>query len=300
MIKKLLLFSLLLISSITIFSQELKCSVSISSQKIQGTNREIFRNMQKDIYEFMNTSRWTENLFSYDERIECNMVFTLNEQLSVDEFKGSLQVQVRRPVYNSSYNTVIFNFKDKDIHFKYKEFEPLTYNDNSRNTNLVSLLAYYSYIIIGLDYDTFAPEGGSIYFSKAEALVARCQNNRESGWKSFESRRNRYWLIENIQDNAFSPFRECMYAYHRQGLDGMEKNVVDGRTVIAESLELLRKAHRLKPNSMILQLFFDAKADEIMNIFSNSFGDERKRVYNILAEVNPANISKYKRLIENH
>lgn len=300
MIKRYLLFLALSITSLFSFSQELDCRVSVSSQKIQGTNREIFRNMQKDIYEFMNTSRWTDNLFSYDERIECNMVFTLSEQLSVDEFKGSLQVQVRRPVYNSSYNTVVFNFKDNDIHFKYKEFEPLTYNDNAQNTNLVSLLAFYSYIIIGLDYDTFSPEGGSVYFSKAEALVARCQNKRESGWKSFESRRNRYWLIENIQDNAFSSFRECMYRYHRQGLDAMSKNVVEGRSIVAESLELLRKAHRLKPNSMIIQLFFDAKADEIMNIFSKSFGDERKRVYNALSEVNPANISKYKRLLENN
>ncbi len=300
MLKRYLFLSLLLISSITGFSQELNCSVSVSSQKIQGTNREIFRNMQKDIYEFMNTSRWTDNLFAYDERIECNMVFTLSEQLSVDEFKGSLQVQVRRPVYNSSYNSVIFNFKDNDIHFKYQEFQPLTYNDNSKNTNLVSLLAYYSNIILGLDYDTFSIEGGSVYFSKAEAIVARCQNNAESGWKSFESRHNRYWLIENIQDNSFSPFRECLYRYHRQGLDAMENNVMDGRSVVAESLELLRKVYRQKPNSMILQLFFDAKADEIMNIFSNSFGDERKRVYNVLAEVNPSNISKYKSLLENN
>ncbi len=300
MLKRYLFLSLLLISSITGFSQELNCSVSVSSQKIQGTNKEIFRNMQKDIYEFMNTSRWTDNLFAYDERIECNMVFTLSEQLSVDEFKGSLQVQVRRPVYNSSYNSVIFNFKDNDIHFKYQEFEPLTYNDNTKNTNLVSLLAYYSNIILGLDYDTFSIEGGSVYFSKAEAIVARCQNNAESGWKSFESRHNRYWLIENIQDNSFSPVREFLYRYHRQGLDVMENNVMDGRSVVAESLELLRKVYRQKPNSMILQLFFDAKADEIMNIFSNSFGDERKRVYNVLAEVNPSNISKYKSLLENN
>lgn len=298
--KKYLFLLLMFFIGTDAFSQELNCSISISSQKIQGTNREIFRNMQKDIYEFMNTSRWTDNVFSYDERIECNMVFTLNEQLSVDEFKGSLQIQVRRPVYNSSYNTVIFNFKDNDIHFRYKEFEPLTYNDNAKNTNLVSLLAYYSYIILGLDYDTFSPEGGSVYFSKAEALVARCQNNRESGWKSFESRRNRYWLIENIQDNSFSSFRECMCMYHRQGLDAMAKNVVDGRSIIVESLELIRKSHRLKPNSMILQLFFDAKADEIMNIFSKAYGSERKRVYNILVEVNPANISKYRGLLENN
>jgi hypothetical protein len=228
------------------------------------------------------------------------MVFTLSEQLTVDEFKGSLQVQVRRPVFNSSYHTVIFNYKDNDIHFKYREFEPLVYSDNSKNTNLVSLLAFYSNIILGLDYDTFSIEGGSIYFSKAESIVARCQNNVESGWKSFESRRNRYWLIENIQDNAFTPFRECMYRYHRQGLDAMEKNVTDGRSVISESLELLRKVHRQKPNSMILQLFFDAKSEEIMNVFSKSFGDERKRVYNVLSEVNPANLSKYKRLLENN
>lgn len=256
--------------------------------------------MEKDIYEFMNTTRWTDNVFAYDERIECNMVFTLTDQISSDEFRGSLQVQLRRPVYNSSYNTVIFNFKDNDIRFQYREFQQMTYNDNDRNTNLVSLLAYYAYVAIGLDYDSFSQEGGSVYFSKAEAIVARCQNNKETGWKSFESRRNRYWLIENIQDNAFAPFRLCLYRYHRNGLDAMEKSVIDGRMEIAESLELLRKVHRAKPNSMLLQLFFDAKSEEIMNIFKSSNGNDKKRVYNILSEVNPSNISKYKALLENN
>ncbi len=296
---KYLLILLLFINSVSLLkAQELNCSVSILSNKIQRTSREIFINMEKDIYEFMNTTRWTDNIFSYGERIESSIVFTLTEQISLEEFKGSIQVQLRRPIYNSSYNTVVLNFKDNDIRFKYREFQQILYSDNDRNTNLASLLAYYAYIMIGLDYDTFSLEGGSVYFSKAEAIVARCQSNKEPGWKSFESNKNRYWLIENIQDNSFSPFRLCLYSYHRNGLDEMEKSIANARVEIVESLKLLRKVHRIRPNSMLLQLFFDAKIEEIVNIFKLSGGIDKKMVYSILSEVNPTNISKYKALLE--
>lgn len=280
-------------------AQELRCNVSISTQKIQGTNKEIFTNMQRDIYEFLNNRRWTSNVFAYDERIESSLLITLEEQVGGDEFRGSIQVQVSRPVYNSSYNTVLLNFKDNDVDFKYREFETLEFKESGQNSELVNLLAYYAYIILGLDYDSFSLMGGNEYFNKAENIVAQCQNARETGWKSFESRRNRYWLINNLQDRSYSSVRECIYRYHRLGLDAMADQASDGRLEIVSALELLQRAHRTKPNSYILQVFFDAKSDEIVNIFKSAFTDERKRVYNIVSEVNPANLSKYSVLIEN-
>lgn len=278
--------------------QELRCNISVSSQKIQGTNRELFTNMQRDMYEFLNNKRWSDHVFSYDERIECSIQITLDEQAGSDQFKGSMQVRLGRPVYNSSFNTVLLNFKDNDVDFTYREFEPLEYNENGQNTNLVSLLAFYANVIIGLDYDSFSLMGGNEFYDRAERITAQCQNSREAGWKSFESRRNRYWLINNLQDRSYAPVRECIYRYHRLGLDIMSDNVTDGRMVIMEALELLRKAHRTKPNSYITQIFFDAKSDEIVNIFKPAFSDERKRVYNIVSEVNPANNSKYSSLIQ--
>lgn len=291
-------FGLLVLGMSGLKAQELRCNISVTSQKIQGTNRELFSNMQRDLYEFLNNKRWSEHVFSYDERIECSMQFVLNEQIGSDQFKGTLQVRVSRPVYNSSYNTVLLNFRDNDIDFSYREFEPLIYNESGQNTNLVNILAFYANVIIGLDYDSFALMGGNEFFNRAENIVAQSQNSREAGWKSFESRRNRYWLINNLQDRSYTSVRECIYRYHRLGLDVMPDNITDGRLAVTEALELIRKAHRIKPNSYLVQVFFDAKAEEIVNIFKPAFADERKRVYNVVSEVNPANNSKYNALIQ--
>ena len=296
--KRLILTWCILFLAGLVSGQELKCSISVSSQKIQGTNRELFTNMQRDMNEFMNNTRWSSNVFSYDERIECSLQITLNEQVGGDMFKGSLQVRVSRPVYNSSYNTVLLNLKDDDVEFAYREFEPLQFNESGQNTSLVNLLAFYANVILGFDYDSFSAMGGNDFFYRAENIVAQCQNVREAGWKSFESRHNRYWLINNLQDRSYAPVRECMYRYHRSGVDVMSDNVNDGRQEVLSALELLQKAHRTKPNSYILQVFFDAKSEEIVNIFKAAFADERKRVYNIVSEVNPSNNSKYSALIQ--
>lgn len=286
-------------TAFSVQAQELRCNISVSTQKIQGTNREMFTNMQKDMYEFVNNRRWSSNVFSYDEKIEANILITLDEQSGGDEFKGTMQVRVSRPVYNSSYNSVLLNFKDNDVTFKYREFEALEFNESGQNSELVNLLAFYAYIILGMDYDSFSLMGGNEFFNKAENIVAQCQNAREPGWKSFEGRRNRYWLINNLQDRSYASVRECIYKYHRLGLDAMSDNVNEGRLEVVSALELLQKAHRSKPNSYIMQVFFDAKSDEIVNIFKPAFTDERKRVYNIVLEVNPANVSKYSALLEN-
>ncbi|MDM8160068.1 DUF4835 family protein [Labilibaculum sp. K2S] len=295
--RKLIVLLFAFIITIPLFSQELRCNVQIVSQQIQGTNKQVFRTLQTSVYEFMNTTRWTDHVYSYDERIECTILINLTNQISADEFKGTIQVQVSRPIFNSSYNSVLLNFKDDDVQFKYVEYEALEFNEATTPSSLTALLSYYAYIILGLDYDTYSMDGGSAYFAKAEGIVNKMQNSNVKGWKAFESRKNRYWLVENILNNAYSPVRECLYRYHRLGLDNMAERLTESRAEIAESLRLLQKAYRAKPGSFILQIFFDAKADELVNIFSESFTDEKKRVFNILSEIDPANISKYNKII---
>ncbi len=297
---KRILTSLFLVMMIAFsaFSQELRCNVTVSARSIKGANQNLFRTMQSDLYEFMNNRKWTDHVYSYDEKIRCNILIRLDEQISADEFKGSIQVQLTRPVFNSSYTSTALNIKDNDFHCKYVEFQPVEFNETSNRDNLTNIMAYYAYVILGFDYDTFSPEGGTEFFQKAQAIVNNSQNARERGWKAFESERNRYWLIENVLNKSYSSFRSAMYTYHRQGLDLMADRVEEGRANIAESLRDIQKVFRRRPSTYILQMFFDAKADELVKIFSKSYPDERNRVLAILNEVDPSNGSKYEKIAE--
>lgn len=279
-----------------VLAQELRCNISISSSSLQNTNRTLFETMQSDLYEFMNNRKWTDEKYSMDERIECSFFINLTEQVSSDEFKGTIQVQARRPVYNSSYETTLLNLKDNDFDAKYIEYQTLEFNETSNKDNLTNILAYYAYIILGIDHDSFSPEGGTEFFQKAQAIVNNSQSSREKGWKSYENERNRYWLIENIMNKSYSGYRSCIYQYHRQGLDLMADKSAEGRSTIAESLKSIQKVFRTRPSLYILQVFFDAKSDELVNIFSKSFPDERNRVVIILNECDPSNGSKYEKI----
>lgn len=300
---RLVFFLVLLIFPVLLHGQELKCNVSVISSKVQGTNKQVFQTLQTAIYEFMNTQTWTNHVYGIDERIECNLVINISEQISADQFKGDLQLQVRRPVYNSSYNTVTFNYKDNDIQFDYVEYEPLEFNRTAHTSNLTSILAYYAYIILGLDYDTFSPEGGTDFFNQAELIVNNAQNTPERGWKAFEdaSRKNRYWLVNNLLDEDYSKVREFYYRYHRHGLDVMDEKPDQGRDEIAESLELLQEIYRDKPDPYLfpLQILFDAKSDELVNVFSEGPTQQKNQAYTILSEIDPANGSKYQKIIQN-
>lgn len=294
------LFAVIALFSLTyVQAQELRCNVSVVAPSVQGTNRKVFESLQTALNEFMNNQRWTDKVYSAEERIECNFMLNIKEMISIDEFKGTLQVQARRPVYNASYNTVLFNFQDQNLHFKYVEFEPLVFNPSNFDSNLIGMMAFYAYIVIGLDEDSFAQMGGTSSFQKAEQIVNRAQNARESGWKSFENQRNRYWLVENMLDEYHKPLRECMYRYHRLGLDRLAEKIETGRDETAKALELLRKVHRQKPGAFLLQVFFNAKADEVVNLFSESFGVEKSNIYNLLTEIDPSNLDKYKTLKSN-
>jgi hypothetical protein len=277
-------------------AQELRCNVSVVAPSIQGSNRKVFETMQTALNEFMNSQRWTEKVYAPEERIECNVMLNIKEMVSIDEFKGTLQIQARRPVHNSSYTTVLFNYQDQNLSFNYVEFEPLVFSPNNFQSNLVAMMSYYAYVIIGLDEDSFAPLGGTSSFQKADQIVNRAQSALQPGWKAYESQRNRYWLIENMMNEYHKPLRECMYKYHRLGLDQMAAKVETGRAEIANAIELLKKVHNQKPGSFLMQVFFMAKSDEIINVFSESFGMEKSRVATLLIELDPSNADKYKAL----
>lgn len=297
-IKFYLLLTVVLLTQLIANAQELNCRISVNSQQVQSTNKRIFEEMQKSLFEFMNNHRWTNHVYSIDERIECNFVINITQQIGTDEFKGTMQVQSSRPIYGSTYNSVLLNFLDKDIQFKFVEQQPIDFNENSHTTNLASLLAFYSYVILGLDYDSYSQEGGYEFLQKAEKIVNNAQSEPMPGWKAFEDRKNRYWLIENLMNDTYKPIRECLYRYHRMGLDRMSEKQAEGRAEIVEALQLLPAIHRKKPASFIMQVFFDAKKDEILNIFSESFPDEKRRVHTILTEVDPVNASKYGQLLK--
>jgi hypothetical protein len=248
----------------------------------------------------MNNRQWTSHVYDYSERIECNILINLTDYNGMDGFVGTLQIQSRRPVYNTSYNTTLLNYMENegDFQFQYIEQQPLEFQETTHLSNLTSVLAFYAYIIIGLDYDSYSMEGGTEYFQNAQTIVNNAQSSTDVGWKAYESRKqnNRYFLIENLLDDRYGALRRCSYRYHRLGLDVMSERPEIGRAEIAESFELLQKVHRFKPNSFLMNLFFSAKSDEIVNIFSESFPAEKQKVYNVLKVVDITNAQKYEKI----
>jgi hypothetical protein len=294
------LLLLLVCVSLKVHSQELNCNLQVSAQKIQGSNRQVFLSMQKDIYDFMNNTVWTNNIYNYSERIDCSILINLTDQISADEFRGTIQIQLSRPVFNTTYNTTILNFVDNNFQFRYVEFQPLEFDPNVHRSNLISVLAYYTYIILGFDNDSFSPEGGTPYFQLAEKIVSNAQNAPEPGWKPYDGsrNRNRYWLVKNILDKEYDGVRKFLYDYNRNGLDLMESKLVEARNNIVESLKLVQEVYRKKPDPFMyfMQLVIESKADELVKIFSEAFPEEKSRVIQILTEIDPANKTKYEKI----
>lgn len=279
------------------YAQELNCSVQVTSQAIADVDRTIFDALQKSIYEFINNRKWTGDAYTSHERIECSMLINITNRVSTDEFKATLQVQSRRPVYKTSYNTTSFIINDQDIQFKYVSFEVLEYSENNYVSELTTILAYYVYVILGTDYDSFAMYGGAPFFQKALTIVNNAQSSPAKGWKAYEGQRNRYWLIQNILDQQFKPLRECNYKYHRLGIDRMGEKVDEGKVAITEAIESLRPLYRIRPNSFNMQLFFNAKSDEIVNVYSQAYPEEKTRIVAVLNEIDAGNTSKYQKIL---
>ncbi len=269
-------------------AQELNARVTVNSDKIQGTNKQVYETLQKALTEFINTKKWTGATFAVNERIDCSFTIILNEVPEENSYKGEIQVQARRPVYNSSYTTTLLNFRDQQFDFEYVEFEPLEYSENSLNSNLTATIVFYVYTILGLDFDSFSLKGGVPYFQQAQQIVNMAQSESSwSGWKAFDSDRNKHALITALTDNTSDFFHELWYTYHRKGLDEMAANADRGRLTVISSLQGLKQIKEARPNSLLLQLFSDAKLDETVSIYSNASTQEKKEGYEMLKNLYP-------------
>lgn len=279
-------------------AQELNCNVQVNSTQIQGSDKSIFDAMQKAIFEFMNNRKWTNNVYKNAERIECTILINITEQVSTNDFKATIQLQSRRPIFGTSYNSTLLNHLDKDFEFSFNEFDPLEYSETTYLSNLTSVLAFYANVILALDYDSYALNGGSKYLQKAQTIVGNAQGSSAPGWKAFEGERNRYWLVENLLHQNYAPLRECMYNYHRLGFDTMAKNVATSRIIVLDAIKLLEKVYERKPGSFSLQLFFNAKSNELVDLFSGALPKEKAEATNLLSKIDANNLSKYDKIVK--
>lgn len=279
-------------------AQDVKAYVRVNAEQIGGTstNREIYDEMNQALTEFINSRRWTDATFTEDERIECNFVITL-EKAAGENYSGKLQVQASRPVYNSGYTTTLFNFLDPNLSFNYTQYQKLEFDENVYENNLLSTIAFYVNIILGINFDSFSRYGGSRYFEKAELIVSLAQGSDDIGWKAFDSDRNRYALVSNYQDERLKKLRDIMYEYHRFGLDEMVNSVEKGRTNIFNNLPYLKEMNRAVPYSIALQLFVEAKMNELLDMFKPATSKEKKDLYEILQSILPTQSNKFQELL---
>ena len=272
--------------SFQVTSQELNAQVIVNSDLVNQTNQQIFKTLERALKEFINTQVWTKKVFLNQEKINCSFVFNLSAY-SNDQFEATLQVQSERPVYQTSYDSPILNFLDKDITFSYQEFQPLFFNESSFESNLISLISFYAYVIIGLDADTFLQNGGNRYFEKARQVVNLAQSSVRKGWKPGDGLRNRFWLIDSLRSNTFKEYRQTMYNYHRSGLDQMTNDPIAGKKALMLSIQDLEPLFQRSPNAFLLQLFFDAKVEEIVNLFQEGPKIDFKKTEDVLKKIAP-------------
>jgi hypothetical protein len=282
---------------ISLHAQDLNTRVQILSPKVQSANKRILDVLESGIVEFMNGRKWSSDVIKPQERIDCNLVINITEwDGSSPNFKAEAQIQVSRPVYNSSYNSTLLNLSDPFFDFYYIEGQAIDFSDQNYISNLSSLLAFYANIAVGLDCDSFSKLSGNPYFAKAQNILNNAQNSPNAGWKAFEGLRNRFWLIENLNNKSFIPLREAFYVYHRNGLDEMSDNPAKARQTIAQLLPELEKLDQQKQGAMLTQLFFTAKADELINILKNANTPDKMRAAQILMKLDPTNAAKYESL----
>ncbi|WP_343486089.1 DUF4835 family protein [Allomuricauda sp. d1] len=263
-----ILFLLLVTMAAFLPAQELNCTVTVNSDQVGQTNQQIFTTLERSLNDFVNKTKWTNRVFKENERINCRMFITVTQYES-DRFEANVQVQSNRPIYNTSYESPVFNYKDNAFDFQYQEFEPLVYNPNSFDSNLVGVISYYVYLILGLDADTFSLQGGDDHYRKALNIVTQAQGSNFKGWAQETGERTRFELLDNLLSNSFREYRIVMYNYHRKGLDVLADNNSTGKQVIAGSLRLFETLIKRRPNAFLIQTFFDAKSEEIQNIFSD-------------------------------
>jgi hypothetical protein len=298
---KLIFLCLLLVFTGALRAQELNCQVNIIAApglQVGPVEKEIMTELELSIYDFMNNTRWTTDLYQIEERINCNIMITINEMPSATQFNGKMQIQSSRPVYNSGYNTVLFNFEDNDIGFTYLRNSALLFSIDQYRDNLTSILAFYAYMIIGYDYDSFELKGGTKYFNKAQIIAGNAKNSGDPGWATSAGKKNnRFWMVDNVLQSVFEPIRQTYYDYHRLGFDIMYDDMVNGRKAVLGSLQLLDKVQRARPGSLNLQIFLTSKSAELINLFSQAEITEKNAVVSVLKKLDPTNSSKYQEIL---
>lgn len=280
------------------YSQEFLCSVSVNSSRIEGTDKRVFESLQTSLNEFVNNRVWTTYQFQGEERIECSMMITIESRISTDEFKGRINLALRRPVFNTTYNSVLFNYVDENIQFRYIENQSLDFTENTYTSNLTSVVAYYLYLFLGMDFDSFSLNGGSPFYERAQAIANAAQSSPYGGWKAYESTKNRYWMVENLLNPSYRSIRQFIYEYHRLGLDVLTDNTTEGRAKITQNLNLLKTVYDERPNLFFLQLILEAKRNEFIELYSEGSVMEKTEAVNILSKIDPANSSKYQAILK--
>ncbi|MCB9198765.1 MAG: DUF4835 family protein [Flavobacteriales bacterium] len=294
--KSILLSILMLLGTIT-FSQEIKCDVSVIAPTLKSdpANTEIIQALKNSVFEFVSSQKWTDDVYAEEEKIDMSIMINIKSR-DGSNFVASIQISSSRPVYNTDYKTRLFNFNDEALTFEYNRGQALIYTQDRHINNLSDVVAYYVYMVLGYDYDSFSPKGGTKYFMKAQQIVGRCQNASEPGWKPTEGKKNRFTLVDNVLNNAFANLRTCYYNYHRKGFDGLYNNNVAAVEEVVKSLESLQSIHKIQPNSINVQIFFSAKADEIVAMFKDMDVQTQNRVYAVVSKLDPGNLTKYNKM----
>lgn len=280
--------------------EELDAKVTLNASKVQGSNTEVFKQLEESLSEFVNNRKWTANTYEEHERISCNFTFVVNSYSNDGSFDCSLMIQAVRPVFAASYNSTLFMFEDKSIKFTYQPYDRLEFVEDNLDNNLTATVAFYVYLIIGLDFDSMGELGGSEFLNKALNIANNAQNLGDAGWRAGSSNNNRYSIIDDYLNGAMEPVRKLMYRYHRLGLDTMFKNAAEGRKAITEGIKLLGKAYEDRPMAYFTKLFTEYKVDEIVNVYSKCTADEKKSVVEILSRINPSLSSEWDKITRNH
>lgn len=278
-------------------AQEFNCKVQVIAPQIQSTPKRIWQSMETAIVQLMNTRRWTNLNYTQQERIDVNFLLTISEQPSADRFKGTLQVTYSRPAFNSDYLSPVFDILDNNIEFQFLENTQIEFSPDRFTNNLASVIGFYAYFILGVDGDSFQSMGGSEFYAIAQQIVNNAQNTSEPGWKAFEEQKNRYWLLDNQQQAVFRPLREFLYNYHINGIDIMGSDPATARKTMLSAIEKLKTVHQAKPASYNMQVFFNAKGNEIVEIFKPADPADKVKLLNIVQVIDPGNISKYQNMM---
>ncbi len=280
-------------------AQEMNYSVTVNAESAPTVDKRVFKTLENSITEFLNNQKWTDDNFQPEERIECNLLITIKEEINPTNFRADLAIQATRPIYGSSQSTLLLNHLDKEFIFTYQEYDPILFSPGVFSSNLSAVLSFYNFIILGMDYDSFSPFGGEKYFLLAQEIVNTIPQNivdNDSGWNSLKNDQNRFWIIENLLDPRVRPFRQAMYDYHRQALDLMSKDVGTGRAIMSEAIGEIGVVNQSYPNSIIIRMFANAKANEIVEIFKRGGRQEQDLVVRVMSKLDAANAAKYREI----